>query len=95
MRMRKLGHGQSLIFFAPDEVDRDIRRTAQKRSDDSISTLDIVRWAILEICCSQIQHFAPHSTRFRSRASKECLGPGYLEGWRWKPTDSQVALDAA
>ncbi|KAK7032650.1 hypothetical protein VNI00_012915 [Paramarasmius palmivorus] len=67
MRMRKLGFGQSLIFFAPDEIDRSIRKSRPPEPSDfsasyldrPIHTEDILRWAILETC-SDIKHHLPH-----------------------------------
>jgi hypothetical protein len=60
MRMRKLGHGQSVLFVAPQEVDRKIREAAGKTSsDDVVSSLDVLRWAMQETC-ADIQHHVPH-----------------------------------
>ncbi|KAH0834166.1 hypothetical protein J3R83DRAFT_11472 [Lanmaoa asiatica] len=61
MRMRKLGHGHSIMFFAPLEVDRRIRCVAGKASDPLyvIDTMDILHWAIRETC-DDIQQRAPH-----------------------------------
>jgi hypothetical protein len=59
MRMRKLGHGQSVMFFAPLEVDRGIRESAGKTTSDQVSVLDILRWAMLETC-KDIEHHVPH-----------------------------------
>lgn len=57
--MRQLGHGQSVMFFAPLEVDRSIRKAANKNSSDRVSVLDILRWTMLETC-EDIQHHVPH-----------------------------------
>ncbi|KAN0092683.1 hypothetical protein V8E55_003467 [Tylopilus felleus] len=59
MRMRKLGHGHSLMFFAPLEIDRRIRSVARKGPQDVIDTMDILQWAI-RATCDDIQHRAPH-----------------------------------
>ncbi|KAH0834182.1 hypothetical protein J3R83DRAFT_11491 [Lanmaoa asiatica] len=61
MRMRKLGHGHSIMFFAPLEVDRRIRFVAGKANDPlyTIDTMDILHWAIRETC-DDIQQRAPH-----------------------------------
>ena len=56
--MRKLGHGHSIMFFAPLEVDRYIRSLATKGPRDSIDTMDILHWAIRETC-EEIQERAP------------------------------------
>ena len=50
MRMRKLGHSHSIMFFAPLEVDRNIRSVANKGPLDETDTMDIVQWAIRETC---------------------------------------------
>jgi hypothetical protein len=57
--MRKLGHGHSIMFFAPLEVDRTIRSVANKGPPDVIDTMDILRWVIRETC-NDIQQRAPH-----------------------------------
>ncbi|KAF8555164.1 hypothetical protein OG21DRAFT_1572590 [Imleria badia] len=59
MRMRKLGHHHSIMFFAPLEVDRRIRSVASKSPSDDIDTMDILQWAIRETC-DDIQQRAPH-----------------------------------
>ncbi|KAG9310892.1 hypothetical protein JVU11DRAFT_8750 [Chiua virens] len=59
MRMRKLGHGHSIMFFAPLEVDRRIRYVAGKIPSSTISAMDILHWAIRETC-EDIQQRAPH-----------------------------------
>ncbi|KAI6151148.1 hypothetical protein BKA82DRAFT_4329062 [Pisolithus tinctorius] len=71
MRMRKLGHGHSVIFFGPLEVDRSIRHAAGK---------NILLWAMGETC-TEIQNSAPywaqqgrdHALRYRAW-SKFCSG---------------------
>ena len=59
MRMRKLGHGQSLLFIAPQEVDRKIREAAGKSLSDVVRSADILRWVMQETC-ADIQHHTPH-----------------------------------
>ena len=59
MRMRKLGHGHSIMFFAPLETDRHIRSVANKGSWDNINTMDILHWTIRETC-DDIEQRAPH-----------------------------------
>ncbi|KAH0834181.1 hypothetical protein J3R83DRAFT_11490 [Lanmaoa asiatica] len=59
MRMRKLGTGHSIMFFAPLEVEWKIRALSAKQSEDDIHTIDILRWAINETC-SDIQQRASH-----------------------------------
>src|SRR5882757_11433378 len=59
MRMRKLGNGHSVMFFAPVEVDRSIRSVAQKADTDGVDVADILHWAMLETC-TDIQMRASH-----------------------------------
>ncbi len=59
--MRQLGKGQSVMFFAPGEVDRRIRGlipTAQEPEND-VRVIDILRWAMRETC-RDIAHHLPH-----------------------------------
>ncbi|KAF8129296.1 hypothetical protein EV363DRAFT_1451295 [Boletus edulis] len=58
MRMRKLGHGHSVMFFVPPEVDCKIRWLSTKDSQ-AITTTNILHWAIRETW-SDIQRWAPH-----------------------------------
>ncbi|KAI0253215.1 hypothetical protein BJV78DRAFT_1302727 [Lactifluus subvellereus] len=57
MRMRQLGKGQSVMFFAPGEVDRRIRShmPSERRR---VRVLDILRWAMHETC-EDIRHHLP------------------------------------
>jgi hypothetical protein len=59
MRMRQLGNGQSLMFFAPFEIDRAMKRAAGKRDSDTLAVIDILRWSMLETCLD-IEHHLPH-----------------------------------
>ncbi|KAJ4467172.1 hypothetical protein C8J55DRAFT_439106 [Lentinula edodes] len=60
MRMRKLGYGQSVIFFAPSEIDRAIRDLRREVSRDAnVHTVDILRWSMYETC-KDIAHHVPH-----------------------------------
>ena len=61
MRMRQLGKGHSVMFFAPGEVDRRIRslRTSGMASGARIRVLDVLRWAMHETC-EDIRHHLPH-----------------------------------
>ncbi|KAI5986445.1 hypothetical protein F5J12DRAFT_923023 [Pisolithus orientalis] len=80
MRMRKLGHGHSVVFFAPLDVDRNIRDAARRSDGDTIHPSDILLWAMGETCM-EIQNSAPYWAQqgrdhaFRYRAwSKFCSG---------------------
>ncbi|KAG1750414.1 uncharacterized protein EDB91DRAFT_1243991 [Suillus paluster] len=70
MRMRKLGHGHSVMFFAPPEVDRSIRDVNNKDDAEDIHVSDILVWAMTETC-SHIQHRASqwlqHGVDYKSR----------------------------
>ena len=59
MRMRKLGHGHSVMFFAPPDVDRAIRSAASVSNENAVHTSDILLWAMHETC-AEIQNRAPH-----------------------------------
>ncbi|KAK0465633.1 hypothetical protein IW261DRAFT_1523408 [Armillaria novae-zelandiae] len=49
MRMRQLGQGQSVMFFAPQEIDLQIKKAAEKLES---------RWSMLETC-NEITHHVP------------------------------------
>ncbi|KAG2078006.1 hypothetical protein BDR04DRAFT_1087703 [Suillus decipiens] len=72
MCMRKLGHGHSVMFFAPPEIDRSIRAVNNKQADEEIHVSDILVWAMTETC-SDIQHRASqwlqHGVDYQSRHS--------------------------
>jgi hypothetical protein len=84
MRMRQLGKGQSVMFFAPVEVDRRIRGlipTGQESAEGGIRVIDILRWAMHETCediTRNLPHWAQqgldHGTRFS--AYKQYLSTG-------------------
>ncbi|KAF8132464.1 hypothetical protein EV363DRAFT_108384 [Boletus edulis] len=60
MRMRKLGHGHSVMFFAPLEVDGNIRAVSAK--DDyttPVTTTNVLHWAIHETW-TDIRERAPY-----------------------------------
>jgi hypothetical protein len=61
MRMRQLGKGHSVMFFAPGEVDRRIRDRIPRRvtSDGRIQVIDVLRWAMQETC-EDIRHHLPY-----------------------------------
>jgi hypothetical protein len=69
--MRKLGHGHSVMFFAPRETDRSIRAVNNKHHAD-IHVSDILIWAMAETC-SDIQRrssqWLHHGVDYRSRHS--------------------------
>ena len=61
MRMRQLGKGQSVMFFAPGEVDRRIRTLIPRgqESENGVRVIDILRWAMHETCWD-VAHHLPH-----------------------------------
>lgn len=53
MRMRKLGRGQSVVFFVPREIEHDIcllRGDQVSSSSSEITVSDVLCWAITETC---------------------------------------------
>ncbi|CUA71821.1 Polycystin-1 [Rhizoctonia solani] len=76
MRMRKLGHGQSVMFAAPPEVDTQIRNSAPNRIDPEapIDALDVLRWAMLNTCNDLKRHvpqWAQQGIEFNQRLEAE------------------------
>ncbi|KAI9459074.1 hypothetical protein HD554DRAFT_1685585 [Boletus coccyginus] len=60
MRMRKLGRGHSVMFFAPPEVDQSIRAVAGKKDlNTRVTTADVLCWAINETW-TDMQQRAPY-----------------------------------
>ncbi len=59
MRMRQLGQGQSVMFFAPLEIDQRIRKAAGKPESAVLETIDVLRWVMIETC-DDITHHVPH-----------------------------------
>ena len=50
MRLRQLGHGQSLFFVAPPEVHGDILKITGKSSNDELDGYDVIHWALAQSC---------------------------------------------
>ncbi|KAG2137491.1 hypothetical protein DEU56DRAFT_946063 [Suillus clintonianus] len=72
MRMRKLGNGQSVMFFAPAEVDRSIRSATQKVDTDGVDVADILHWTMLETCIDiqmRAVHWVQQGSDFNTRHS--------------------------
>ena len=104
MRMRKLGHRHSVMFFAPLEVDRSIRAVSNKDPNAPITTVDILCWAIHETW-TDIQKRAPywaqqgmsHKSRYEawSRFCNDELAPEKLvDAWLQPDTKSLADLYA-
>ena len=96
MRMRKLGSGHSVMFFAPLDVDRNIRTTATKSESDTIHTIDILQWAMAETC-AEIEGRAPlwaqqgmdHALRYASWSNLRERGINELAG-AWRRPDAKT-----
>jgi hypothetical protein len=58
--MRQLGKGQTVMFFAPGEVDRRIRNLVPGglASSNPVRVVDVLRWAMHETC-EDIRHHLP------------------------------------
>jgi hypothetical protein len=94
MRMRRLGKGHSVKFFAPREVDSHIRRlmTDGMASGGRIGALDVIRWAIHQTCediglhlpywaCQGLDHhkrFAAYE-EYKSSGNLEILQTAWLQ----------------
>ncbi|KAL6706808.1 hypothetical protein ACN47E_005144 [Coniothyrium glycines] len=48
MRLRKLGHGQSVTFIVPEEIATKIRELTKKLAGDDITVNDVICWSISE-----------------------------------------------
>ena len=99
--MRKLGHGHSVMFFAPLEVDLSIRAVAGKKDQTTrTTTVDILCWAIHETW-TDIQQRAPywaqqgmsHKSRYDawSRFCKNDLTPEQLSDAWLQPDQKSLA----
>ena len=58
MRLRQLGKGQSIMYFAPPSVDQEIRRFRNKKATLPIEGRDVVSWT-LEQTCQQLERNQP------------------------------------
>jgi len=96
MRMRQLGKGHSVMFFAPGEVDRRIRDLRPSQMAP-VRVPDVLRWAMHETC-EDIRHHLPqwaqqgldHNKRFA--AYKEYKSPEDLENLQssWLQRESRT-----
>ncbi|KAF8901480.1 hypothetical protein CPB84DRAFT_1815184 [Gymnopilus junonius] len=59
MRMRKLGHGQSVLFCAPPEVDNRIRETQKLADSETVKVMDVLSW-VMSRTCDDIEDHVPH-----------------------------------
>ena len=56
--MRKLGHGQSIVFCALPKIDRYIRQAENIRSSCPVTVIDILSW-VMSNTCADIEHHVP------------------------------------
>jgi hypothetical protein len=99
MRMRMLGKGHSVMFFAPREVDHGIRSLIPggMATGDRIRVLAVVRWAIHETCkdiCHHLPYWAQQGLDHYKRltAYQEYRSSGDLRILReaWLQSESQT-----
>ena len=57
MRLRQLGQGQSVLFLAPPNIDRRIRKVSKKCSDTPLDIEDVLHWSMTETW-EDIEHHA-------------------------------------
>ncbi|KAI0003525.1 hypothetical protein F4779DRAFT_621832 [Xylariaceae sp. FL0662B] len=50
MRLRQLGTTQSVVFFAPPEVNQSIRDLRSKKFDETVDSSDVIHWLINNTC---------------------------------------------
>ncbi|KAI1412715.1 hypothetical protein F5Y13DRAFT_199582 [Hypoxylon sp. FL1857] len=50
MRLRQLGTTQSVVFFAPPEVNQSIRDLCSKKDNEGVDSHDVIRWLINNTC---------------------------------------------
>jgi hypothetical protein len=99
MRMRLLGKGHSVMFFAPREVDHGIRSLIPREmsTGDRIHVLDVVRWAIHETCkdiCHHLPYWAQqgldHSKRLAAYKQYQSSGNLRILRKAWLQSESQT-----
>ncbi|KAG8732989.1 hypothetical protein FRC11_009494 [Ceratobasidium sp. 423] len=76
MRMRKLGHGQSVMFSAPPEIDTQIRNAHPNPicPEGRVDALDVLRWAMVQTCKDlkhHVSHWAHQGIEFGRRFEAE------------------------
>ncbi|KAH7118310.1 hypothetical protein EDB81DRAFT_667818 [Dactylonectria macrodidyma] len=67
MRMRKLGKGQSVVFFVPEEIDSKIRALLGTPRGATLGVSDVMMWAFSETqrdLCRSMPLWAMQGTRF-------------------------------
>lgn len=91
MRMRQLGDGHTVMYFAPTEVHQKISDIARKSHDgSSIKAMDVLRWTIEETC-EGIRHNVPlwasQGLSYHQRQK------AWVEHWK-QPSDGPELLDS-
>ena len=99
MRMRQLGKGQSVAFFAPEEVDRRIRDLipTDRRGSKGIQVIDILRWAMHETCEDITRHLPywaqqglDHGRRFSAYQQYRATGDLTILKEAWLQSESRT-----
>ncbi|RDB23568.1 hypothetical protein Hypma_009272 [Hypsizygus marmoreus] len=101
MRMRKLGHGHSVMFFAPPEVDRFIRELHPSEDVEKPQVPDILRWVMSETCDyieHHLSHWAQQGVEYKRRSEawaaydSNSLSDGALDKLRasWEEPDART-----
>ncbi|KAJ7609703.1 hypothetical protein FB45DRAFT_876332 [Roridomyces roridus] len=70
MRLRQLGEGQSVMFFAPPEVDLGIRSISQGSMDIDITSREVVQWVMHQTISSidhSVSHWADQGVNYKRR----------------------------
>ncbi|KAI1469407.1 uncharacterized protein F4812DRAFT_328213 [Daldinia caldariorum] len=81
MRLRQLGTTQSVIFFAPPEVNQSIRDLCGKKESQRVDSYDVIRWLINNTCdgIEQLQPlFYSQGTDFCNRMQAAEDFPNFL-----------------
>ncbi|KAI0069769.1 hypothetical protein K474DRAFT_1777156 [Panus rudis PR-1116 ss-1] len=101
MRMRQLGHGHSVMFFASGEVDAQIRAISDVPMDSTPGILQVLDWAIhvtLQQIEQQIPHWAQQGTDYHTRNSARidvednCIDLDDLTE-KWRQVESRTLED--
>ena len=103
MRMRKLGHGQSITFIVPEEIATKIRELTGKPVEDPITVDNVLCWSISEtwqdlkrcmpLWAVQGQRFESHKHLLSGASTTEDQAKAFLEDeahsieTRYRPRD--------
>ncbi|KAJ7636920.1 hypothetical protein FB45DRAFT_1056179 [Roridomyces roridus] len=70
MRLRQLGEGQSVMFFAPPEVDLGIRSISRGSMDIDITSREVVQWVMHQTISTidhSVSHWADQGVNYKKR----------------------------